>query len=74
MLLTFSKSLYLREAVDRAAGAYASHLAAQVEENGDDVVVRVKGDDPGEEIVDNFMNHVLFETVRLRQQAAETRS
>lgn len=72
-LLRFARSLYARDAVDRAASAYATLLDARVGEEGDDLVVRIDAETPGE-ILDNFANHVLFETVRLRQRAAEVRS
>ncbi len=71
MQIAFSKSLYLREAVERAAVAYAAHMPAKIEEDGDDLIVRIEGDDFDESIVDNFANHVLFETVQLRQRTTE---
>jgi len=74
MLLAFSKSLYLREAIDRAAAAYAGHLTVQIEDAEGNLVIHTAGDEPGQEILDNFANHVLFETVRLRKAQLEGRS
>lgn len=66
----FSRSLYLREAIDRTAAAYSTLLNATVEEEGADVVVRVAGT-PTVDLLDNFSNHALHETVRMRRIPAE---
>jgi hypothetical protein len=68
LLLAFSKSLYVREAIDRAAVAYSAHLDARIEENDHDLVVQIDGDDT-DDMADHFANHVLFETIRLRQRS-----
>lgn len=66
-LLRFARSLYARDAVDRAAAAYAGLMNTKVVEEGDDLVVRVD-EETTSEVLDSFANHVLFETVRLRQR------
>jgi hypothetical protein len=68
-VIRFSQSLYAKEAVIRAAGAYAEHFRTRIAEDGGDVVVHIDGDDAGEDILDNFANHVLFEAVRMRTEA-----
>ena len=72
-VLRFSQSLYLRDAVTHSAAAYTGLFRAHVLEDGHDVVVHIDGEDVNDELLDNFANHVLFETVRLRQATTENR-
>ena len=63
--ITFDRSLYLPEAVEAAAAAYADHATIELTPTADAVVAvmsAVAGGDP--EIVANaFCNHVLHETI-----------
>jgi hypothetical protein len=68
--LTFDRSLYLPEAVQAAAAAYADHAAISVETAGEQSVAVISdagGHDP-RELADAFCNHVLHETIARRRQ------
>ena len=68
--ITFDRSLYLPEAVEAAAVAYADHATIEVTPSTDATVVvisAVAGSDP-DLVANAFCNHVLYETIaRLRQ-------
>jgi hypothetical protein len=63
--VTFSRSLYLPEALEAAAGVYAPLAEVMVEHAGNEVTAVVSTAD--REIVDAFCNHVLYETVNRRR-------
>lgn len=70
--LTFDRSLYLPEAVDAAAAAYAEHAHIEVTSIGDTVVASISEvleHDP-QTVAHAFCNHVLHETIARRRQAA----
>lgn len=69
--IAFDRTLYLPEAVEAAAAAYAEHATIEVTPSADAVVaaITVDGDDP-QTVVHAFCNHVLHETVTRRRQAA----
>jgi len=63
--LSFSRSLYTPEAVRDAVAAYQALARFEVIEGGDDMQVRVSEPDPEvNDLLDEFCNHVLFETVQ----------
>jgi len=68
--LAFSRDLYAAEAVDEAVRAYAGLARFAVSQGGADVLVEVSEPDPevADVLLDEFCNHVLNETVRLRQK------
>ena len=71
--ITFDRSLYLPEAVEAAAAAYAEHADVQVVPGADEVVAvisGVTGHNP-QTVAHAFCNHVLHETIVRRRQAAE---
>lgn len=63
--IQFHRSLYLPEAVQAAAEAYADHAKLVVAERGDstDVTVEVEDPDDLDLIADSFANHALYETI-----------
>jgi hypothetical protein len=69
--IAFDRTLYLPEAVEAAAAAYAEHATIEVTPSADAVVaaITVDGDDP-QTVVHAFCNHVLYETVMRRRGAA----
>ncbi len=66
--LTFHRSLYAPPAVRVAAAAFASLATIEVLERENETFVTLSGIDPdvASELLDAFANHVLFETIRLR--------
>ena len=70
--ITFSTSLYRRDAIDAAVDAYQELASFSVgSENEGEVVVEIDKINPNfvAMLVDSFCNHVLFETiVRYRQE------
>lgn len=68
--LTFSRSLYLPEAVQAAAEAYSQVAGVEVVTNEHDVIVHIAADPAyGTRVLDAFSNHALLETiVRSREQ------
>lgn len=70
--IRFERSLYLPEAVEAAAAAYAEHARIALTADGEAVVAEIS--DPVEHdhrtIVQAFCNHVLYETITRRRQAA----
>jgi len=71
--VTFDRSLYLPEAVDAAAAAYAEHAKIEVTPAGDSVVVALSviGEHDPQTVTNAFCNHVLYETIARMRQAAE---
>jgi hypothetical protein len=70
--ITFERSLYLPEAVEAAAAAYAEHARIEVT-SGDDAVVAVIEPAEGHDlqiVAHAFCNHVLHETITRRRQAS----
>jgi hypothetical protein len=70
--VSFDRSLYLPEAVDAAAEAYAAHAQIDVTPTaaGLDVVIGATGDLDPQTVVHAFCNHVLYETIARRRRAA----
>lgn len=72
--VAFDRSLYLPEAIEAAAEAYAEHATILVKPAADGVVavISVAGDDDLDTVASAFCNHVLHETiVRLRHAALQ---
>ena len=71
--LAFHRSLYLLEAVEAAASAYAEYAKIDLTPSGDSVtaVVSPLGDHDPRLLANAFANHVLHETIARRRQAAE---
>jgi len=70
--LVFDRSLYSPEAVDNAIQIFAEHAKITVERRGDEIITEidaVEGYDPAL-VANTFGNHVLNETIALRQHAA----
>ena len=67
--VTFDRSLYLPEAVEAAATAYAEHARIELTREGDATVAQISptGDDDPELLASSFCNHVLHETVTRRR-------
>lgn len=73
LVVAFHHSLYDLPAVQAAAEAYGPYCAdVQLAEEGPDVLVTLKGFDPGyaDMIEDAFCNHALHETIVARREAA----
>jgi hypothetical protein len=70
--ITFDRSLYLPEAVDAAAAAYADYAQIEVSPTSDGVaaVISGVGDHDLRTLVNAFSNHVLHETIARKRQAA----
>lgn len=70
--IVFDGSLYLPDAVTAAAAAYADHLQIELTQTADAVVAKVSGSvaDDTQTVVNAFCNHVLYETIARRRQAA----
>ena len=70
--ITFDRSLYLPEAVDAAAAAYAEHAKIEVTQIASGVVAVISEVAAYPELVANaFCNHVLHETItRMRHATA----
>jgi hypothetical protein len=71
--IAFDSSLYLREAVEAAATAYAEHAHIDLAEAANGVVARLSGiaDDDRRTVVHAFCNHALYETIARRRQAGD---
>ena len=69
--VSFARSLYLQEAVEEAARAYAQHVPIKIEAEGDCWVAELASDDP--DLADAFGNHALFETIKRRQAGREAK-
>jgi hypothetical protein len=71
--LCFSRSLYTPEAVQGAVVAYHELAKFEVIDGGDEVRVKVSEPDPEvDDLLDEFCNHVLFETVKQFRSAKES--
>jgi hypothetical protein len=70
--ITFDRSLYLAEAVEAAAAAYAEHANIEVTPAADAVVAEIAAGDPNDQqtVTNAFCNHVLHETITRRRHAA----
>jgi hypothetical protein len=70
--ITFDRSLYSPEAVDAAAQAYADHATIAVTPGPDAVVAELSDavDLDPQTVAHAFANHVLYETIARRRQAA----
>ncbi len=70
--VAFDRSLYMPEAIEAAAEAYAAHATVVIKPATDKVVavISVDGDEDLELVVNAFCNHVLYETIVRRRQAA----
>ncbi len=72
MQLTFDRSLYLPEAVDAAAAAYAEYARITVTSSDAAVTAEIADvqDFEPQVVAHAFCNHVLHETIARRRQAA----
>jgi hypothetical protein len=62
--LSFSRSLYTPAAVRQAVAAYQELAKFDVVDGGDELLVKISDPDPEVfDLLDEFCNHVLFETV-----------
>ena len=70
--ISFDRSLYRADAVEAAAAAYADYATIALEPGAEAVVAVIS--DTGEHdvatVVHAFANHVLYETIARRRQAA----
>jgi hypothetical protein len=69
--VTFERSLYLPEAVEAAAAAYAGLARVELATEPEAIVATVEaaaGED-GPHVVHGFCNHALYETITRRRQA-----
>lgn len=65
-VVSFHRSLYLPAAVQDAVASYGDYTdGIDVEEGPEEIVVTLRGWDPGygDEFVDHFSNHVLFQSI-----------
>jgi len=70
--ITFDRSLYLPEAVEAAAEAYAGHAQIELVAGADAVVATIRDvreHDP-QLVAHAFCNHVLHETIARQRQTA----
>jgi hypothetical protein len=69
--ITFERSLYLPEAVEAAAAAYAEHARIEVTTAPDAVVAVLEptAEEDRPNVARAFCNHVLYETITRRRQA-----
>ena len=68
--LSFSRSLYLVEAVEAAVEAYGEVATIEVSTSENDIGVSIDADDGyGDAIFHAFSNHVLFESIIRTRQA-----
>lgn len=71
--VSFSRSLYPPEAVREAVAAYQELAKFDVVDGGDDMLVKISDPDPEvTDLLDEFCNHVLFETVKQFRAAKES--
>jgi hypothetical protein len=70
--IAFDRSLYLPEAVEAAAEAYAEHARIAVTATADAAVAEIDAAAPEDQqtVMHAFCNHVLHETITRRRQAA----
>jgi hypothetical protein len=71
--ISFDHSLYLPEAVEAAAAAYAGHATIEVTQEADAVVavVSVAGELDPQLVTHAFCNHVLHETIARRHRETD---
>jgi len=69
--IRFDTSLYLPEAVEAAAAAYAGHAKVEIKLEGDSVVAVLSDLTGGDEdlVSSSFCNHVLHETIGRKRQS-----
>ncbi len=65
--VVFSARLYELEAIRSCAERFAGHARIAVAEEGGGFRVTLAAAD-GDDLLDSFCNHVLFETIRLRRR------
>lgn len=69
--ISFDRTLYLPEAVEAAAVAYAEHAKIELTQSDDAVEAAVSADDADlQDVIHAFCNHVLHETISRKRQAA----
>ena len=70
--IVFDRSLYLPDAVEAAATAYAEHARIEVTAEGDSTVALISDvvDHDAQVVSNAFCNHVLHETIARRREAA----
>ena len=70
--IAFDRSLYVLEAVEAAASAYAEHAEVKLSPNAEavDVTISVAAGDDLEAVAHAFCNHVLYETIARKRGAA----
>jgi len=70
--ITFDRSLYLADAVAAAAEAYADYATIAIEPTDDAIVAVISAavEHDVATVAHAFSNHVLFETIARRRQAA----
>ena len=70
--ITFDRSLYLPDAVDAAAQIYADYATIALEPGAEAVVAVISAAPEHDlaEVAHAFANHVLYETIARRRQAA----
>ena len=63
--LSFSLSIYKKDAIEEAMRAYGSHARFSVEEQQHALIIEIIPLFPAhaEQIIDSFCNHALFETI-----------
>ena len=70
--ITFDRSLYLSDAVEAAAAAYADYATIALEPTAEAVVAVISDavEHDVQTVAHAFANHVLYETIARRRQAA----
>ena len=70
--ITFDRSLYLAEAVEAAAAAYADYAHIELTPGSEAIVavVSAAGEHDPRTVANAFANHVLYETIALQRRAA----
>ena len=71
--ILFDRSLYLPEAVEAAAAAYADYARIELTPTANAVVAVIDGvvDHDPQTVANAFCNHVLHETIARRRQATQ---
>lgn len=65
--IVFNKTIYCREAIDQTIKAFKKIALFEIKENKNQIIVLIKGATDIIEIVDEFINYVLAETIMMRQ-------
>jgi len=70
--ITFDRSLYLAEAVEAAAAAYADYAHIELTPTAEVVVAEISGVDERDPraVANAFANHVLHETIARQRRSA----